>query len=417
MGSSGATAEEERERLEASEGGEEPILRVEDLKTHFFVEGDVYRAVDGISFEVYPGECLGIVGESGSGKSVTQISVMGLIPSPPGKIVGGKILYRGRDLLEQSDAEVRRLRGNEIAMIWQDPMSSLNPFLRISRQLLEPLQVHQNLGKKEARERAIEMLVRVGIPDARNRFDDYPHQFSGGMRQRVMIAMALLCEPKLLIADEPTTALDVTIQAQILELIRELRDDFNTSVVMITHDLGVVAGMADRLIVMYAGRIMEKAASGDLFYRPAHPYTVGLLRSVPRLDRGRGEKLIPIEGRPPDTSKPIPGCPFADRCDWAVDVCHEEFPQPQTFESGHMSYCWRADEVYRAGLGSHADVDYFERVEQHVRSGGHIDEESLRALRAGPGEPDEHAPEVDEVDEVDEPVESSDDEHRADEEE
>ena len=360
--------------MTANHDADRPLLQVEELRTYFHTEGRTYRAVDGISYEVRRGECLGIVGESGSGKSVTQISVMGLIPQPPGRIEGGRILFDGTDLVQARQDELRKLRGNRIAMIWQDPMTSLNPFLRVSRQLLEPLQIHQNLTGQAARDKAIAMLEKVGIPDAANRFDDYPHQFSGGMRQRVMIAMALLCAPDLLIADEPTTALDVTIQAQILELIKSLRDEFDTAVVLITHDLGVVAGMADRIIVMYAGRIMEEAPARQLFYEPSHPYTVGLLKSVPRLDRGKSGRLIPIEGLPPDTSRPIPGCPFAARCPWRVDRCTEEFPPPFEMGPGHRSYCWRADEVRRADLGSQASNAHVERVEAHVAAGGTIDE-------------------------------------------
>jgi oligopeptide transport system ATP-binding protein len=326
-----------------------------------------------VSFSVRKGESVGIVGESGSGKSVTQISILGLIPSPPGRIAGGEILFQGEDLLKKSRKELRRIRGNKISMIWQDPMTSLNPFLRISRQLMEPLRVHKGMEKAAARQKAIEMLEKVGIPGAAQRIDQYPHQFSGGMRQRVMIAMALLCEPDLLIADEPTTALDVTIQAQILELIKSLRTDFGTSVVTITHDLGVVAGVSDRVIVMYAGRIMEEASANDLFHSPSHPYTVGLLKSVPRLDRGRVEELIPIEGRPPDTSKDIPGCPFADRCPWAVEKCREEFPEAVEFGPGHRSFCWRADEVNAANLGTKSKPGHAHEVEQRIRAGGTIE--------------------------------------------
>ncbi len=333
---------------------EDALLSIEDLRTYFHTDEGVVRAVDGISLHVNEGECLGVVGESGSGKSITQITVLGLIPQPPGKIHSGRIMFDGEDLLQKSKRELRGLRGNKISMIWQDPMTSLNPFLRVSRQLIEPLETHRGMGREESRKLAIEMLEKVGIPGAAERFDQYPHQFSGGMRQRVMIAMALLCQPKLLIADEPTTALDVTIQAQILELIKDLRRDFGTSVVMITHDLGVVAGMADRVVVMYAGKVMEEAPAIELFHRPAHPYTVGLLRSVPRLDRGRSQRLIPIEGRTPDTSKPIPGCPFAPRCKWVVDKCSTEFPPAYEPTPGHRAYCWRGEEVYTAKLGSHA---------------------------------------------------------------
>ncbi len=344
----------------------ENVLEVRGLKTYFHVEGAVVRAVDDVSFTVKRGECLGVVGESGSGKSVCQISVLGLIPSPPGKIEGGEVLFGGQDLLKATPKELRKIRGNRISMIWQDPMSSLNPFLRVSRQLIEPLRIHQNMSKEDAREAAISMLEKVGIPGPRERIDQYPHQFSGGMRQRVMIAMALLCKPELLIADEPTTALDVTIQAQILELIKDLRTDFGTSVVMITHDLGVVAGMADRVIVMYAGRVMEEAMAADLFRQPGHPYTVGLLRSVPRLDLGASSRLIPIDGRPPDVSKPIPGCPFAARCRWAQDRCHKEAVPLVELGPGHTSRCFRAKEIYAAELGARVTSEQFAKAEANL---------------------------------------------------
>jgi len=361
------------------------ILDVRNLKTYFNIDGGTVRAVDGVSFYVRRGESVGIVGESGSGKSVTQISILGLIPTPPGRIAGGEIFFQGEDLLKKSKTEMRKIRGNQISMIWQDPMTSLNPFLRISKQLMEPLQIHKNMDKAEARQKAIAMLDKVGIPGAAQRIDQYPHQFSGGMRQRVMIAMALLCEPALLIADEPTTALDVTIQAQILELIKSLRTDFGTSVVTITHDLGVVAGISDRVIVMYAGRIMEEAKADDLFYLPAHPYTVGLLKSVPRLDRGRVEELIPIEGLPPDTSKDIPGCPFADRCPWAVDKCRQQFPEPVDFGDGHRSYCWRAQEVYAAQLGTRSAPGHAHKIEAQIRAGGSIEIDAKNASQQNEG--------------------------------
>ena len=348
---------------------DEVLLEVKDLKTYFKTDEGVVRAVDGVSYQLRRGECLGVVGESGSGKSVTQVTILGLIPQPPGQIAGGQILFKGQDLLKLKPQELRQIRGNRISMIWQDPMSSLNPFLKISRQLTEPLITHQGLAMPEARERAIQMLEKVGIPGAAQRFDMYPHQFSGGMRQRVMIAMALLCQPELLIADEPTTALDVTIQAQILDLIRALRQELGTSVIMITHDLGVVAGMADRIVVMYAGRIMEEAPARALFHDPSHPYTVGLLRSVPRLDKGRASRLIPIEGRPPDVSKPIPGCPFAPRCAWAQARCTSERPELVELEPGHRSACWRAHEVRQAALGTHASAQHIDEVEARVRGG------------------------------------------------
>ena len=355
-----------------SPSGSDPadaLLEVRDLKTYFETDEGTVRAVDGVSFEVRRGECIGVVGESGSGKSVCQISILGLIPSPPGRIAGGSVLFDGEELVGASKKRLRQIRGNRISMIWQDPMSSLNPFLRISRQLIEPLEIHKGMGRQEAREVAIKMLEKVGIPGPRERIDQYPHQFSGGMRQRVVIAMALLCQPELLIADEPTTALDVTIQAQILRLIKDLREDFGTSVIVITHDLGVVAGMADRIIVMYAGRVMERASADDIFRQPSHPYTVGLLKSVPRLDRGSSERLIPIEGRPPDTSKPITGCPFAPRCGWAQERCRKERPPVHTVAEDHHSACWRAEEVYAARLGSKATPEWVQKVETRAREG------------------------------------------------
>ena len=366
----------------------EPLLEVRDLRTYFDTDDGTVRAVDGVSFRVERGECVGIVGESGSGKSVSQISILGLIPSPPGRIASGEIIFDGQDLTELSNEELRKIRGNRISMIWQDPMSSLNPFLKISRQLREPLEIHEGLGKKEARKAGIEMLEKVGIPGADERFDDYPHQFSGGMRQRVMIAMALLCQPELLIADEPTTALDVTIQAQILQLIKDLRTDFGTSVIIITHDLGVVAGMADRLIVMYAGNIVEKAPAAELFRRPAHPYTVGLLKSVPRLDRAGSERLIPIEGNPPDASREMPGCPFAARCGWAREQCREEAPPFEKVDDDHEVACWRADEVFNAEIGSRAAAEKVAEVERRAKT-DEITEEVLAEIGEGEEEREE----------------------------
>lgn len=348
-----------------------PLLELRDLRTHFKTDDGLVRAVDGVSYSLLPGESLGVVGESGSGKSVTQISVLGLIAKPQG-IVTGQILFKGEDLLKKSANDLRSIRGNKISMIWQDPMTSLNPFLKVSRQLTEPLQIHRGMATEEARALAIKMLEKVGIPGPAERFDQYPHQFSGGMRQRVMIAMALLCQPELLIADEPTTALDVTIQAQILELMKDLRRDLGTGLILITHDLGVVAGMADRIVVMYAGRVVEEANAQDLFERPAHPYTVGLLKSVPRLDRGRTERLIPIEGRPPDVSKPINGCAFSPRCPWALDKCHKEWPASQMIGERHRVHCWRADEVYHAELGTHASASKVEEIEAKVKGGGKL---------------------------------------------
>ena len=302
------------------------LLEVNELKTQFFTRDGVVRAVDGVTFHLDQGETLGLVGESGCGKSVTALSLMRLIPQPPGKIVNGSIMFDGQDILKMDDDDVRGIRGNNIAMIFQDPMTSLNPVLTISRQISEALELHMKMDKGEARKRTIELLELVGIPSAKKRADDYPHQFSGGMRQRVMIAMALSCNPKLILADEPTTALDVTIQAQILDLLKNLAREFRTAFILITHDLGVVAGMTQRIHVMYAGRIVEKADTGELFANPKHPYTWGLLRSIPRLDESRKAKLLPIEGLPPDLISPPPGCKFEPRCQYRRDMCREKDP-------------------------------------------------------------------------------------------
>jgi oligopeptide transport system ATP-binding protein len=293
-----------------------------------------------VSYTLHEGEALGLVGESGCGKSVSAMSLMRLIPTPPGRIVEGEVIFDGRDLLKLNDEGIRRVRGNDIAMIFQDPMTSLNPVLTVGRQIGEALELHKGMNGDQARKRTIELLELVGIPAARSRVDDYPHQFSGGMRQRVMIAMALSCDPKLLIADEPTTALDVTIQAQILDLIMQLRKDLGMAVIMITHDLGVVAGVADKINVMYAGYIVESAPAEELFAKPRHPYTLGLLRSIPRIDEPRKEKLIPIEGLPPDLIDAPQGCPFVPRCTYKVDRCVEENPSLEPVEPGHTIACW-----------------------------------------------------------------------------
>jgi oligopeptide transport system ATP-binding protein len=317
-----------------------PLLKVEGLTTIFHTKGKVVTAVAGIDFHLDPGETLGIVGESGSGKSVAMLSVMRLVPTPPGQIAGGRVLFGGRDLLRLSRDEIRRVRGKEIAMIFQDPMTSLNPVLTICQHMTEALQVHLGLDSKAARDRALELLQLVGIPDARNRLDDYPHQFSGGMRQRVMIAMGLSCNPKLLIADEPTTALDVTIQAQITTLVKRLRDETGMAVIWITHDLGIVAGLADRIIVMYAGHVMETAPAEELFARPSHPYTLGLLGAIPRLDMGASQRLRPIPGLPPDLANPPQGCPFVPRCPYRVERCAVERPTAMPVAPQHLSACW-----------------------------------------------------------------------------
>jgi oligopeptide transport system ATP-binding protein len=316
------------------------ILKVEDLKTYFNTDDGVVRAVDGVSFDLHAGETLGIVGESGSGKSVTNLSIMKLIPSPPGKIMGGEALFDGTNIFDMANDEMRRLRGNRISMIFQDPMTSLNPFLRISTQLIETIGLHQELDREMAERKAIEMLKMVGIPSPERRVRDYPHQFSGGMRQRVMIAMALSCNPQILIADEPTSALDVTIQAQILELIQDLTQKLGTAVIMITHDLGIVAGMCDRICVMYAGRIVEKASADELFADPKHPYTQGLIKSVPRLDRAGQERLYSIKGQPPNLINLPDCCPFHPRCERAMDVCRSQYPPERRLAGGRSLNCW-----------------------------------------------------------------------------
>ena len=317
-----------------------PLLEVRDLRTQFSTPDGLVKAVNGVSFTLREGEALGLVGESGCGKSVSALSLMRLIPQPPGRIVSGQVWFDGRNLLELKEDDMRKVRGNDIAMIFQDPMTSLNPVLTIGRQIGEALELHKGLDRSAARRRTIELLELVGIPAARNRVEDYPHQFSGGMRQRVMIAMALSCEPKLLIADEPTTALDVTIQAQILDLIKRLRYELGMAIIMITHDMGVVAGIADRINVMYAGYIVETGTVDEIFANPRHPYTLGLLKSIPRLDEPRKEKLVPIEGLPPDLLDPPPGCPFQPRCPYAIDRCVSDNPSLEPVVSGHPIACW-----------------------------------------------------------------------------
>jgi oligopeptide/dipeptide ABC transporter ATP-binding protein len=296
-----------------------PLLSVNDLQVEFAGRGRVVRAVRGLSYDIAPGETIGLVGESGSGKSVSALSLLGLLPKRVARVTSGTAVFQGEDLLKLPEDKLRKVRGARIAMIFQDPLSSLNPVLTIGRQITEAIETHRGLGRRQANQRAIELLELVGIPGAKSRIKDYPHQFSGGMRQRAMIAMALSCEPSLLIADEPTTALDVTIQAQILELLRRLRTELGMAVLLITHDLGVVAGFADRLAVMYAGRLVELGPTETVLADPAHPYTIGLLRSLPRLDRPRQAALTPIEGSPPDLASTLEGCPFAPRCAWRID--------------------------------------------------------------------------------------------------
>ena len=321
-----------------------PILEVNNLKTHFFVEEGTVKAVDGVSFEIYEGETLGLVGESGSGKSVTSMSVMRLIPEPPGKIVEGEIKFKGEDLVTKPMSKMRKIRGNEISMIFQEPMTSLNPVYTIGDQIVEAVLLHQDVNKSQARDRAIEMLEKVGIPAPEQRVDEYPHQLSGGMRQRVMIAMALSCNPSLLIADEPTTALDVTIQAQILELMKELRDEFNTATLLITHDLGVVAEVCDRVAVMYAGKIVEYGDINKIFKSPEHPYTIGLLKSIPKLTDNK-KRLEPIQGTVPSPLNFPKGCKFNNRCPHAKDKCFAQDPELKEVAEGRGVRCWFHEEI------------------------------------------------------------------------
>jgi oligopeptide transport system ATP-binding protein len=326
--------------------GTTPLLEVKGLRTQFKTQDGIVRAVDDVSFYVMPGETLCIVGESGSGKSITGLSIMRLIPQPPGKIASGEVIFNGRDVLKLTDEEVRKIRGNEIAMIFQDPMTSLNPVLTINRQISESLILHMNMNKEQAKNRAIELLRMVGIPNPEDRINQYPHQFSGGMRQRVMIAMALSCNPKLLIADEPTTALDVTIQAQILDLMRTLQNETGSGVILITHSMGVVAGMADRVQVQYAGHIVETGTTEEIFADPRHPYTIGLMKSMPRLDATQKEKLVPIRGMPPDLIDLPDMCPFVPRCQYAREKCEQKNPPLiQIGDTGHKSACWFWEEV------------------------------------------------------------------------
>ena len=331
-------------RAPAAEGA---LLRVEGLRTSFFTPVGEVKAVGGVSFELKRGEVLGIVGESGSGKSVTMLSVLGLLGTA-GRVVGGSIDFDGTDLTSVPERRMADLRGKRISMIFQDPMTSLNPVLTIGYQLEEPLRRHGREGAGERRDRALEMLRRVGIEPAERRIAQYPHQFSGGQRQRIMIAMALMCRPDLLIADEPTTALDVTVQAQILELMKELQGQFGTSIILITHDLGVIAGMADRVLVMYGGRIVERGSRRDIFYAPAHPYTRGLLRSVPNPDNLTKRRLIPIEGQPPDLLNPPRGCPYAPRCPETMRVCMEYPPEQTWLSDSHGASCWFFAQAARA---------------------------------------------------------------------
>jgi len=326
--------------------GPAPLVSVEDLRVEFHTDAGVVKAVDGVSWSINPGETLGIVGESGSGKSVSALALMGLVQQPPARITG-KILFRGRDLLTASEDELRSLRGRDISMIFQDPLTALNPVYKVGHQVAEVIKAHEKIGKIPARRRAVELLDEVGIPNARIRADEYPHQFSGGMRQRAMIAMALALNPALLLADEPTTALDVTVQAQIMALLSKLQAERGTAIVLITHDLGVVAGHADRVLVMYAGKVAEAAGADALYHAPRHPYTLGLLTSLARLDRRRTERLRPIPGQPPSLIRVPPGCPFHPRCAFATDVCQREMPPP-TGGAAHRVACHHQDRVAEA---------------------------------------------------------------------
>lgn len=321
------------------------LLEVKNLKTHFFTMEGVVKAVDGVSYELNEGETLGLVGESGCGKSVSALSVMRLIPDPPGKIIDGEILLDGEDILKIDMEGMREVRGAKIAMVFQEPMTSLNPVLTVERQITETLQLHMGMSKLESQRESVNLLTRVGIPDPEMRIKQYPHQFSGGMRQRVMIAMALSCNPRLIIADEPTTALDVTIQAQILDLMKSLTTELGVALIVITHNLGVVARYADRVNIMYAGKVIERGEAREIYSNPRHPYTVGLLRSVPRLDLPRRAKLDPIEGQPPDLINLPPGCAFRERCRWAIDKCATDTPELVETSDGHLSACFRADEL------------------------------------------------------------------------
>ncbi|MGD8189400.1 ABC transporter ATP-binding protein [Brevibacillus ginsengisoli] len=321
----------------------EYLLEVRNLKVHFKTYGGEVQAVRGVTFHVNAGETVAVVGESGCGKSVTAQAIMGLIPSPHGRIVDGSIRFQDKEITKMAKSELLQLRGSQIGMIFQDPMTALNPTMKIGKQLTEGLVYHHGVSREEARAKAIELLRQVGIPDAEKRVEQYPHEFSGGMRQRVVIAIALACNPKLVIADEPTTALDVTVQAQILDLLKELQAKTNLAIIMITHDLGVVAEIAHRAVVMYAGVVVESGPVKEIFAEPKHPYTWGLLRSMPRMDGESKERLIPIDGTPPDLFHPPQGCPFAERCNYAMEMCARQMPESSQFADGHQAACWLHD--------------------------------------------------------------------------
>lgn len=321
---------------------EKSLLKIKDLHVSFFNHSGEVKAIRGVSFNVNEGEILGVVGESGSGKSVTSLSVMRLLKGN-GKITNGEIIYKGENLVHKSEQEMMKIRGNDIAMIFQDPMTSLNPVFKVGNQISDVIRRHQGLSKSEAKEKVIEMLSMVGIPSPRERYHNYPHEFSGGMRQRAIIAMALSCKPDLLIADEPTTALDVTIQAQILELLLELKEMLKTSIILITHDLGVVANTCSRVVVMYGGLIMEEGSTEEIFFNPMHPYTKGLLQSLPNIEGGKKQRLIPIKGNPPDISTEIKGCPFSERCLYKMEICEKKQPEYYFDGKGHRAMCWLLD--------------------------------------------------------------------------
>jgi oligopeptide/dipeptide ABC transporter ATP-binding protein len=346
--SQAAAVEQARSAPDAEPG--RAILEIDDLRTHFFTSAGIVRAVDGVSYGVRSGETLGVVGESGCGKSVTALSILRLVADPPGRILGGAIRFAGTNLLELSEPEIESIRGNDISMIFQEPMTSLNPLLTVGRQISEAIALHRGLSRRDARDQAVEMLRRVHIPEPERRAHAYPHQLSGGMRQRVMIAMAVSCDPKVLIADEPTTALDVTIQAQILDLIRELQDRLSTAVILITHDMGVVAENADRVVVMYAGRKVEEASAKELFERPGHPYTRGLLGSIPNLEvaahtNARRARLNEIKGMVPSLANLPQGCTFAPRCGFATAECRAAYPPLAQHRAGHWVACWHAERL------------------------------------------------------------------------
>ena len=328
------------------------LLEVKNLTTQFFTTAGIVQAVDNVSFDIDEGETVAVVGESGCGKSVSALSILRLIPWPPGKIIGGSIHFSGRDLLALSDEEIRTIRGREISMVFQEPMTSLNPVLSIGLQLTETMEHHLGISNNEAHQKAVELLGMVGISEPERRLSQYPHHLSGGMRQRVMIALALSCEPKLIIADEPTTALDVTIQAQILELMKNLTKQMGVALIVITHNLGVVARYADRVNVMYAGKLVEMGQAREIYHDPHHPYTLGLLASVPRMDQPRGTRLIPIDGQPPDLTLLDSGCAFRPRCRFAVDQCATEIPSLQTVDHEHAAACWRVSEISELKVAS-----------------------------------------------------------------